>query len=295
MCKPARGPATSPHSRYAAPVTGTGRAPGPGMSHPARKRVRNAAAFALAAASLISFSSRAAATPSTTVWAPATPALQGFGVLHLTYDTYFASEGLYPVDLGLTIGILPWRDLQLEVGVDVLYPTSDGEEGLSVPIYFNGKIGTPEDTFFAGQPGWSVGIYNAGVESDVTDYNVLYAVLGKTIGGAGTLSAGGYYGTNDSLMVDSSGEEAQVGLLASYVTPAIDLPRIDKMVLAADVQTGENALGAVGAGVSIYFTPAVALLTGPVFFLEPEVQPGASDWMWSAQLDVDIDFTGDAQ
>lgn len=263
------------------------------MSSSARKRARNAALAV--AASLLSFSSRADATPSTTVWAPATPALQGFGVLHLTYDSYFASEGLYPVDLGLTMGILPWKELQLEVGVDVLYPTSNGDEGLSVPIYFNGKVGTPEDTFFAGQPGWSAGIYNAGVESDVTDYNVLYGVLGKTLGGAGTLSVGGYYGLNDTLLVDQDGEAAQAGLLASYVSPAIDVPRIDKVVLAADVQTGNNALGAVGAGVSIYFTPAVALLTGPVFFLEPEVQPGASDWMWSAQLDVDIDFMGDAQ
>lgn len=183
---------------------------GPGMSPSARQRVRNVAALAIAA-SLLSLSSRAQATPSTTVSAPATPALQGFAVLHLTYDTSFASEGLYPVDLGLTMGILPWKELQLEVGVD------------------------------------------------------------------------------------SEGEEAQVGVLASDVSPAIDLPRIDKMVVAADVRTGNNALGAVGGGVSIYFTPALALLTGPVFFLEPEVKPGASDWMWSAQLDVDIDFTGHAR
>lgn len=31
-------------------------------------------------------------------------------------------------------------------------------------------------------------------------------------------------------------------------------------------------------------------LTGPVFYFEPEVQPGGADWMWSAQLDVDIDL-----
>lgn len=251
----------------------------------------SAAVAALAPFTLPSLATPAHATPSTTVWAPATPALQGFGVLHLTYDTYFGSNGLYPVDLGLTMGILPWKELQLELGVDVLYPTSDGEDGLSVPIYFNGKIGTPEDTFFSGQPGWSFGIYNVGVESDVTDYNILYAMLGKTLGGAGTLSAGGYYGLNDNLLVDTEGDSAQAGFLGSYVSPALDVPRIDKLVFAADVQTGNNSLGAVGAGVSIYFTPAVALLTGPIFFLEPDLQPGASEWMWSAQLDVDLDFT----
>jgi hypothetical protein len=115
----------------------------------------NAAVAALASLALPQGATRAGATPSTTVWAPATPALQGFGVLHLTYDTYFGTAGLYPVD----------------------------------------------------------------------------------------------------------------------------------------VQTGKNSLGAVGAGVSIYFTPAVALLTGPNFFLEPDLQPGQADWMWSAQLDVDLDFT----
>ncbi|HKE13525.1 MAG TPA: hypothetical protein VKB80_01555 [Kofleriaceae bacterium] len=262
------------------------------MSCPrSRATIAKAALAAALSLALPPLAARAHATPSTTVWAPATPALQGFGVLHLSYDTYFGTAGLYPVDLGLTMGILPWRELQLEVGVDVLYPTPDGEDGLSIPIYLNGKIGTPEDTFFAGQPGWSAGIYNAGFKSDVTDYDILYAMVGKTFGGAGTLSAGGYYGLNDNLLVDADGEGAQAGFLGSYVSPAIDVPRIDKVVLAADVQTGKNALGAVGAGVSIYFTPAVALLTGPIFFLEPDLQPGQADWMWSAQLDVDLDFT----
>lgn len=76
----------------------------------------------------------------------------------------------------------------------------------------------------------------------------------------------------------------------SPFSPAIQLPLLDKLVVAADLQTGRNALGAVGAGVALYFTPAIALVTGPIFFLEPEVQPGASDWMWTAQLDVDLDL-----
>lgn len=230
------------------------------------------------------------ATPSTTMWAPATPALQSDRVLHLTYDTYFATDALYPIDLGLTMGVLPFQQLQLEVGVDVLYPTVGPDGPLDVPIYFNGKLGAPEDSWFQYQPGWSFGIYNAGIEADVTDYDILYGVLGKTIPSAGTVAIGGYYGLNDELLVDVDGESAQAGLLASYTSPPIDVPLIDKLALVGDLQTGKSAVGAAGAGISIYFTPAVALLTGPVVFLEPDLQPGGNSWMWSAQLDVDLDF-----
>jgi hypothetical protein len=232
----------------------------------------------------------ARATPSTNMWAPSTASLQSFGVLHVTYDTYFGTEGLYPIDTGLTIGVLPWKELQLELGLDVLYPTVGPDGGLSVPIYFNGKIGTPEDTFFKGQPGWSFGIYNVGIESDVTDYNILHLMVGRTLPYVGTLNVGGYYGLNEDLLPTPDGDTARAGLMAGWFSPAIDVPVIDKIHFAADVQTGENALGAVGAGVYIYFTPTIDLLTGPVFFFAPELQPGGHDWMWSMQLDVDVDL-----
>ena len=230
------------------------------------------------------------ATPTTVMWAPSTPALQSDRVLHLTYDTYFAIDAAYPIDLGLTMGVLPWKEVQLELGADVLYATIGPDGGLELPIYFNGKLGAPEDAYFPFQPAWSFGIYNLGVESDVTDYNILYGMLGKTIASAGAVAIGGYYGLNDELLVDTDGEAAQAGLLASYTSPAIDVPLIDKLALVADVQTGQNSLGAVGAGASIYFSPTVALLTGPVVFLAPDLQPGGNSWMWSAQLDIDLDF-----
>ena len=230
------------------------------------------------------------ATPSTVMWAPSTPALQGDRVLHLTYDTYFATDAAYPIDLGLTMGVLPWKQLQLELGADVLYATAGPDGALDVPIYFNGKLGAPEDTYFQWQPAWSFGIYNLGIESDVTDYDILYGVLGKTLPMVGALSVGGYYGLNDKLLVDVDGDAAQAGLLAGWFSQPIDVPLIDRIHLAADLQTGKNSLGAVGAGAYFYFTPTIDLLTGPVFFLEPDLQPGESSWMWSVQLDVDLDF-----
>lgn len=233
----------------------------------------------------------AAATPSTNYWAPTTTGVQGFGVLHLTYDSYVATDAMYPIDLGLTIGVLPWSAVQAEVGVDVLYPTLDADgEGMSVPVYLNGKLGGAEDVAFPWQPAWSVGIYNLGFESDVTDYDLLYALIGHTIPGAGAASIGGYYGLNEDLMTSSGGDKAQAGLLAGYFSPPIDLPVIDHINLTADVQTGENGFGGGGAGVYLYFTPAISLLTGPVFFFDPDKQPGGNSWMWTAQLDVDLDL-----
>src|SRR5262245_37764379 len=176
------------------------------------------------------------ATPSTTYWAPSTASLQPFGVLHGTYDTYFG-KAAYPIDVGLTIGVLPLQRLQLEVGFDLFYPTSDAEgNALSFPIQLNAKIGVPEDALFQWQPGLGVGIYGVGFKEDVTDYDVLYAVLGKTLPVVGTVAIGGYVGLNGSLLEDAEREEHRVGLLASWTSPSIDVPIIDKILLAADVQ-----------------------------------------------------------
>jgi len=233
----------------------------------------------------------AVATPSTNYWAPTTTGVQGFGVLHLTYDSYFATDALYPVDLGLTIGVLPWSAIQAEVGIDVLYPTLDADgDGMAVPLYLNGKLGGAEDVAFPWQPAWSLGIYNLGFESDVTDYDILYALVGHSIPSLGYFSVGGYYGLNDNLMTSSDGDKAQAGLLAGVFSAPIDLPVIDHINLTADVQTGENGFGGGGPGVYLYFTPAISLLTGPVFFFDPDKQPGGNSWMWTAQLDVDLDL-----
>lgn len=250
------------------------------------------ATIAVAALGLVGLApGRVLATPSTNYWAPSTTGVQGFGVLHLTYDSYFATDGLYPVDLGLTIGVLPWQALQAEVGVDVVYPTVDADgEGMSAPIYLNGKLGGAEDVFFPWQPSWSLGIYNLGFESDVTNYDMLYGLVGHSIPSVGYVSLGGYYGLNEDLLTSSAGETAQGGLLAGFFSAPIDVPVIDHINLTADVQTGENGFGGGGPGVYLYFTPTVSLLTGPVFFFDPDKQPGGNSWMWTAQLDVDLDL-----
>jgi hypothetical protein len=232
------------------------------------------------------------ATPSTTFWAPSTPFVQPLGVLHVTYDTYFGSKAAYPIDLGLTMGVLPWKGLQSEIGFDLLYPSIAGSSEVDLPLVLNAKVGAPEDTYFKGQPGWSFGIFGAGLKKGFNDQNVLGAMIGKTLPRFGAASIGGYYALNEELFHSADGSEERSGLMAGWMSPSIDVPRIDKIILAWDIQTGKNALGATGGGVYVYVTPAVDLLIGPVFFFENELQPGGSKSLWTVQLDVDLDLMG---
>ena len=232
--------------------------------------------------SLVGFTTLVFATPSTSFWAPSTPYLQPFGVMHVTYDTYFRDNASYPVDTGLTIGVLPFEKLQMEVGFDLLQPGN-------YPVSFNGKIGSPENALFKGSPGWSFGAFNVGTKKDVTDTNVLYFMLGKTFPVIGEPEIGFYNGLNKNLMLSSDGGEQRSGLMAGWFSPDIKAPYINKMVLTADIMTGSNALGAWGGGIYFYFTPQISLLTGPVWFFDREMQPGKADFLWTMQLDIDFD------
>jgi hypothetical protein len=244
-------------------------------------------------AAAVAAPSFAFATPTTTYWAPSTAACQAWGVPHVTYDTYFGKGPAvgapgapgYPIDTGLTMGILPFEKLQAEVGFDLLLPSQD-------PLFLNAKLCSPESSLFKGSPGVSFGIYNVGFEEDVTDYNVLHLMFQKSIPGGGYVAVGGYHGLNEKLFANSEGETKRTGLMAGVVSPAIEvgLKGLKKIHLTADVQTGKNVLGAWGFGAAVYFTDSIALLTGPVFFLDEDLQPGGRKSMWTVQVDVDVNF-----
>ncbi|MFL5292760.1 MAG: hypothetical protein ACJ79U_14680 [Myxococcales bacterium] len=239
----------------------------------------------------------ARATPSTTFWAPSNTAIQPFLVPHITYDTYFGGKPgtttpgspIYPVTTGLTMGVLPWEDLQLEVGFDMLLPQSD-------PLVLNAKLGVPEDKLFAWQPSLAFGIFGVGTKKSTdttlgTDYNMLYAQAQHSIPQVGGyVSVGGYYALQEKLFQSSGGGTARSGFMGGLLSPDINvnLPWLLKINFAADVQTGKNVFGAAGGGVGLYFTDKIALLTGPVYFFDPASQPGGRQWFWTVQLDVDL-------
>jgi len=241
----------------------------------------------IAAAAVLATASAAWATPSTTFWTPSTPYTQPYLVPHLTYDTYFGEQGAYPIDLGLTIGILPFDVVNAEIGADVLYPgNTDTTFGV------NGKVTLVEGKLAPWQPAVSAGVANVGFKKDISDLYLLHAHLGKTFPVIGEIGGGVYTALNDKLLVDKNGEKDATGFFLHWMGPEIPvgLSGLKKIVPAADFQSGSNVLSAVGGGLYFYFTDAIDLLVGPVFFLEPELQPGKADWLFTAQIDIDFDL-----
>ncbi len=250
-------------------------------------RVLAACAIALTAQS-------AWATPSTLFWTPATTYIQPFLLPHVTYDSYFNDKAMYPMDVGLTMGILPFEKFQAEVGFDAFLPYYNFYFASPAgPLQLNAKLGLVEGAYGDWFPGITAGIYGVGLTSG-TSFDVLHAEIGKTFF-FGALTVGGYYGAGggDAIWSDVDGVVlGRGGFIGSYVSPdvVLDLKGLYKINFFADIQTGNNAYSAGAAGIGIYFTPAIDILTGPIFFLNKNAQPGLSTMMWSIQLDVDIDL-----
>jgi hypothetical protein len=242
---------------------------------------------AAAAAAVLATATVASATPSTTYWSPATTYVQPYLVPHLTYDTYFGEPGAYPIDTGITIGVLPWEKLQGEVGFDLFYPgkTKNG-------LLLNAKLVIPEGALGTLAPGFSFGVQNVGFEKDVNDLSLIHATVAKTFPVIGNLGVGAFYGVNSKLMLTSTGAKARTGAMVAWTSPDINVKvtGLDKIVVVADAMTGKSAFGAAGAGLTFYFTPAIDVITGPVFFLEKGLQPGGASMLWTVQLDVDFDL-----
>jgi hypothetical protein len=222
-----------------------------------------------ACAAVVLTSGVAMATPSTQIWIPS-PDVKAFKDVHIDVDYYgrFASNksaGPNYYNLGLSAGVSPLENLKLEIGVDYL-KTADGAALDEYPFYFNAKMGIPEDAFgIKGLPAVAVGIYNMGTfdkpESGIgsTRQNIVYGLVGKTLPVIGRLSAGGYYGSERAL-----GRGANSGIMASWDR---SMPEIsDKLWLAVDYMSGNNANGALSVGGSWAFSKNVSFIVGAVFF-----------------------------
>ncbi len=227
------------------------------------------------------------ATPSTTYWTPCTTDVQPFGKWHITYDSYFTvgkkgkEKGDFPTDVGLTVGVLPFKKLNMEVGFDLLEPTDD-------PLFINAKLGTPEGTLFAGSPALNVGIFNAGTKSGVTDFEIVDFLVGKTLPHDLGRLFGGVYVGSDTLR-SAEGDVESTGWMVGYDKGFCPAKRGDRefnrFVVAADYASGKNVIGGGGVGLYVYFAPDVSLLAGPVWFNDEQLN---GDYKWTLQLDINI-------
>ena len=260
--------------------------------------------FLLSVLVLLSLAGLARATPSTTYWTPMTPDIQPFGVLHIGVDNYFtinkntrAGGGSFPTDVGLTMGVLPFEKLQMEVGIDYLQPENWVPDQYHVsPYSFNAKLGSPEGVLFKESPALYVGYFGGGfahhnVPSNLTSLDTFYFAIGKTIPYIGRISAGPYSGSSRSL-VNKYGNKDNTGWMVAFdrgFLPVKDKDGKDeynKIVLAADYASGNNVIGGGGVGVYYYFTKDISLLTGPVWFNEQDIN---GKWKWTIQLDINVD------
>jgi len=127
--------------------------------------MKRVACTLLAAALTLSMSSAALATYSGQIWIPSTDA-KGFGEVNISIDNYLrfsnaADAGANTFDAGVTVGVLPFEKLKLEVGVDYLTDGLQGEDSAmsNHPAYFNVKAAMPEDAAFKGMPALAVGMF----------------------------------------------------------------------------------------------------------------------------------------
>jgi hypothetical protein len=147
---------------------------------------------------------------------------------------------------------LPFSKVGLEVGIDYRDGINATNGNHDNPLFFNAKIGVPEDSLFKFQPAIAVGIYDAGLKEKAIDnrFNVTYGLLAKNIWKLGRFSVGGYYGAGpSSLWVGTTtGDTTQAGLLASWDRTMSEIS--DKLWLAVDYQSGKNAYGAFSFGLA---------------------------------------------
>ncbi|MBI4697572.1 MAG: hypothetical protein HY758_01285 [Nitrospirae bacterium] len=221
------------------------------------------------------------ATPSTQIWIPSTD-VQAFKKTHLGIDTYIKAKSRNGMteptvtNVGLTAGISPFEKIQLEIGID--YRDTGGDH--TYPILFNAKIGTPEGALFEGSPAIAIGGFDFGTKSDITDYNIIYGLVAKTVGKFGRFSAG-YYTGNDDLLLDINGNEDKDGVLLSWDRTISEIS--DKLWAAVDYQGGKNSYGALSFGAAWKFAKNVGVIFGYDIYNESTYKP-------TATLQLDIDF-----
>lgn len=251
-----------------------------------RRTLHRLTGIAIACAILAAaFPAVSGATPSTQIWIPSTD-IQPYKTLHFNFDTYIRTKseeggGKLPpvVVLGPTVGILPYEKVQAEVGFDLIHAGSDADD---YPLYFHGKVGTPEGSLFPDSPAIALGGYNFGTKSDVTNQNIVYGLVAKTLPVVGRLSAG-YFVGNDKVLVDENGSGDEKGILLSWDRTLSEIS--DKLWAAVDYQGTDSAIGALSFGISYAFAKNASIIFG--YDIYNENRTGGEN-TFTVQLDINL-------
>jgi hypothetical protein len=198
------------------------------------------------------------ATPSTIIWIPSVD-FQGYKSFHLGIDNYAydfksgkpCSGAAFPTDLGMTVGILPFSYVHAEVGFDYFTPQLS-------PFLLNAKVGVPEGTLTAWSPAIAVGGFGFGFLKNVTDFNIVYGITGKTFPALGRIEVG-YFSGNNKLLVDlSNGRADNSGILLSWDRQITEIS--ENLWLAVDYQGTKSSFGALSYGLAWTFSKNVSVI-----------------------------------
>jgi hypothetical protein len=226
----------------------------------------------------------ALATPSTQIWIPSTD-VQPYKTVHLGIDNYFrgskdvdapptptSGRDANNMDIGLTVGVLPFEKVQLEAGFD--YLTNANNPNDQHPWSGNIKLATPEDSLFNFSPAIAVGIYNARPVAEISvidapnvtaGQNLVYGLVAKTVPALGPISSlgrfsAGYYRGSRRALVDDHGNVANTGVLLSWDRTLSEVT--DRLWLGVDYMGGKNVDGSVNVGASWAFATNVSVIFG---------------------------------
>jgi hypothetical protein len=229
----------------------------------------------------------ARATGTTHIWAPSAD-VQPFKLWHITSDMYIPVEAepdgshiATITNIGLTVGVLPLKKLNMEIGFD--HKTGLGKAD-NYPLYANAKLGVPEGAWGKSFPAFALGVLDVGTRRKVTDYNVVYFKVAETITIHQTTlgrASIGYFTGNSSLLVDEDGRKDNAGIMIALERTVSELS--DKLWLCVDYMGTHSVYGCWNLGGAWRFAPNVTLLTGCQLYTNAAVKN-------TVTLQVDVDF-----
>ena len=248
--------------------------------------------LAAAATVVMMAAGTAMATPSTQIWIPSSD-VKGWKEVNIGVDNYIrfsdsATAGANYYDLGVTVGVLPFENIKLEIGIDYLTDNfGSASNQAKHPMMFNFKAGIPEDAFgIKGLPAIAAGMYNIGTydhgaTGGNTMQNIAYGLVAKTLPVVGRISVGGYNGAEKQF-----GDKLNNGILASWDR---SMPEIsDKLWLAVDYMSGRNYNSALSVGGSWAFSKNTSLLVGANFYNPFQETLYGGKPSFTTQLDINF-------
>lgn len=222
------------------------------------------------------------ATPSTHIWAPSTD-IQPYKKIHLGADYYFptttkdsSGNHIHTGQVyGFTFSLLSDKPeenilgkilsalgkVMAETGFD--YKKGYGAVLDTYPWYFHFKIGVPEGAYFENMPAFAIGGYDMGIERNLTDNDIWYFKMAKTVY-VGEINLGrfsaGYFRGNAKLLRDDNGLRNHYGPMLAWERTISEIS--DKLWLCVDYQATQSSYGALNFGFAWKFTNNISTIIG---------------------------------